>query len=121
MESVWIANLVTGTVVIMVIGWLFSRFVKNYDSKIDEIKIMATTNAKRIEEIEEQSLNKIDSLKDQLANSERRLSEEIKLVVADKNNYRLTQTTQMTRVETKQELIIGTLKEIKEHVFKNRS
>ena len=119
MENVWIWNALP-TILLAVIGWLLLRFIKNYDLKIEEVNQKTENNSKRLHEIENTNVNKVDDLKKMVLDSEHRLLKKIEAVIEDKNNLRITQTIQMTRVETKTELIIGTLKEIKDHVFKNR-
>lgn len=104
MDKVWLANIITGGVVVTVLGWLLIRFIQNYDTRLSKTEEEAAEIKKnyirRFEEVNE----KIDETKEEL---KEHFTTKIEEVIRDKSNYRIEQSRAIGVIETKIDILLN--------------
>lgn len=105
MDNVWVANIVTGGTVILVIGWLFNRFVKTNDDRINATDIKAEAARHKAHEIERNYIKRFEEVHEKIDETKQELKDhftkEINEVIRDKSNYRIEQSRWMGTIEGK--------------------
>lgn len=128
-QDVWAANLITGAVILAVIGWLFKKWWDTVEQRFESARIEAKDAMKKAseakehgEEIEKNYVKRFEDVHREMESNKNQIKDhftkEIKEVVHDKNNYRQTQAIVTTEIATNLANMIKTFDEIKRQIFK---
>lgn len=114
MDQVWLANLVTGGVVLSVMGWLILRFIGSFEKRL-------AASEKKADEIEENYISRFKEVNLNLSASENnirkdfntrldRTDEKIDKVIHEKLEHRVQQGRWQGVMEEKLNNVVDTLK-----------
>ncbi len=119
MNSVWIANLLTGALPMGIIIWLLQDFVKTVKKSIVNATEKAEQALTKSSEIEVNYIERFLDVNNSINNSVVRVTENmtnsIKEVELEKNNYRLKQMGEIHDLKSKIDILTKTC----ENYFKN--
>ncbi len=119
MNSVWIANLLTGAVPMAIIIWLLQDFIKTVKKSIVEASEKAEQALQRSNEIEVNYIERFLDVNNSINNSVVQVTENlrgsIREVEIEKNNYRMKQMEVIHDLKSKIDVLTKTC----ETYFKN--
>lgn len=97
-ENVWIANIITGSVILTILAWLLQRFIKSYDRRLEEVEAKGEEIEKNYIRRFEEVHRKIDDTKEELKDH---FTREIKEVVGDNHRYKESNSRELGTISAK--------------------
>lgn len=121
-QDVWAANLITGGVILVVMGWLFKKWWDTVEQRLKAAEEKAEAARGHGETIERNYIKRFEDVHRQMDSNKNQIkdhfTEEIKQVTHEKNNYRQKQAIVTTEIATNQQHMMRTIDEIKNLIAK---